>query len=63
MVEHNGCRQSEGECIQRKAYEFWEKDGCNHGRELQYWLKAEHAIKNQINNNGSKKRGIKGYQK
>lgn len=32
-------------CIQAKAKELWEKDGCQPGRDLEYWLKAEKIIK------------------
>jgi hypothetical protein len=35
------------ECIKKKAYELWDKDGRKNGRELDYWLKAEKVVKNQ----------------
>lgn len=35
-------------CVQKKAYELWERDGHKHGRELHYWLEAEKTVMNQI---------------
>ena len=32
-------------CIKQKAYELWKKDGCKQGRDMDYWLKAEKAVK------------------
>ncbi len=32
------------ECIVKKAYELWEKDGCKQGRDMDYWLKAEKMV-------------------
>jgi len=36
------------ECIKKKAYELWEKDGRKQGCDMNYWLKAEKAIKSSI---------------
>ena len=38
----------EAECIKLKAYELWEKDGHKQGRDFDYWLNAEKAVKAQI---------------
>ncbi|MEW6535181.1 MAG: DUF2934 domain-containing protein [Candidatus Auribacterota bacterium] len=38
-------KKNEMECIEKKAYELWEKDGRQPGRELDYWLDAEKALK------------------
>ncbi|MDO8536545.1 MAG: DUF2934 domain-containing protein [Candidatus Omnitrophota bacterium] len=35
-------------CIKKKAYELWEKDGRKKGCDMQYWLKAEKAVKTQV---------------
>jgi hypothetical protein len=35
------------ECIKKKAYELWDKEGHKQGRDLDYWLKAEKAVKSQ----------------
>ena len=45
MGEHNCYGSNETECIKKKAYELWEKDGRKNGRDLQYWLNAEKAVK------------------
>jgi hypothetical protein len=37
-------------CIKVKAKELWEKDGCQGGRDLEYWLKAEKIVKGQMKN-------------
>ena len=34
--------------IEIKAQELWEKDGCKHGRDLDYWLQAEKIVKKQM---------------
>lgn len=31
--------------IQRLAYEFFEKSGGAHGRDLEHWFEAEHMIR------------------
>jgi hypothetical protein len=33
------------DCVRKKAYELWEKDGRKKGCDLHYWLKAEKAVK------------------
>ena len=48
MGEHNCYKKNEAACIQRKAYELWEKDGCKVGCDLNYWLDAEKHVKVQI---------------
>lgn len=45
MGEHNCYKTDEAECIKKKAYELWEKDGRKEGRDLHYWLDAEKSIK------------------
>ena len=45
MGEHNCYGKNEAECIKKKAYELWEKDGCKHGDDLHYWLNAEKTVK------------------
>ena len=45
----NECdKKNAAECIKKKAYELWEKEGRKKGRDLDYWLKAEKVVKNQI---------------
>jgi len=51
MGEHNCYRKDEAECIKKKAYELWEKDGRKQGRDLDYWLNAEKAVKARLRNN------------
>lgn len=51
MGEHNCFKTEESECIKKKAKELWEKDGCKQGRDLDYWLNAEKAVKIQTKNN------------
>ncbi len=48
MGEHNCYKKDEAECIRKKAYELWEQDGRKHGRDLNYWLHAEKAVKIKI---------------
>ncbi|MDD5069721.1 MAG: DUF2934 domain-containing protein [Candidatus Omnitrophica bacterium] len=33
------------QCIKKKAYELWEKDGCKPGCDQDYWLIAEKSVK------------------
>ena len=42
------CKKDMAECIKKKAYELWEKDGRKQGCDLSYWVKAEKAVKAQI---------------
>ena len=45
----NECdKKNAAECIKKKAYELWDKDGRKQGCDLNYWLKAEKAVKTQI---------------
>ena len=30
--------------IRARAYHLWEADGCPHGRDVEYWLRAEELI-------------------
>ncbi len=48
MGEHNCYHHDLKECIKKKARELWEKEGCKQGRDLDYWLKAEQAVKVQV---------------
>ena len=48
MGEHNCYKKDESACIQKKAHELWEKDGCQQGRDMDYWLNAEKAVKHHI---------------
>jgi len=63
MGEHNCFKTDESECIKKKAKELWEKDGRKQGRDLDYWLNAEKAVKIQAKNNiqkeETKTKGIK----
>ena len=46
---NNECNKKDAaECIKKKAYELWDKDGRKQGCDLNYWLKAEKAVKAQI---------------
>ena len=45
MGEHNCYKNDAQECIRKKAYELWEKDGCKQGCDMDYWLIAEKHIK------------------
>ena len=56
MGTHNCCNTDKAECIKKKAYELWEKDGRKQGRDLHYWLIAENTAKGRIKNNGPKGR-------
>jgi len=48
MGAHNCYKTDEKECIKKKAYELWKRDGCRPGRDLEYWLSAEKAVKIQV---------------
>ena len=41
MGEHNCYVHDVHKCIEKKAHELWEKDGCQQGRDVEYWLLAE----------------------
>lgn len=36
------------EQVKAKAYELWERDGRNEGRDMEYWLQAEKLVKEQV---------------
>ena len=40
--------------IRRRAYELYEQDGCEHGRDLEHWVRAEAEISLAISKNSSK---------
>ena len=44
MGEHNCYKKDGAHCVQKKAHELWEKDGCKQGHDLDYWLNAEKAV-------------------
>jgi len=44
MGEHNCYGKNEAECIKKKAYELWEKDGHKNGNDLHYWLQAKKTV-------------------
>lgn len=48
MGQHNGYKKDEYECIHRKAYELWEKNGQQQGQDLHYWLDAERSVKGSV---------------
>lgn len=48
MSEHTqNIKKNQHECINAKAYELWEKDGCKQGQDVNNWLTAEKALKSQ----------------
>jgi hypothetical protein len=47
MGGHNCYTKDASECIKKKAYELWDKEGRKQGRDLDYWLRAEKAVKTQ----------------
>ncbi|MDD5194685.1 MAG: DUF2934 domain-containing protein [Candidatus Omnitrophica bacterium] len=47
MGERNCYKTDVAECIRKKAYELWEKEGRKPGRALHYWLIAEKTVKGQ----------------
>ncbi|MBF0093191.1 MAG: DUF2934 domain-containing protein [Alphaproteobacteria bacterium] len=32
------------ERIREKAYQLWEAEGCSHGRDMEYWFRAEALV-------------------
>ena len=32
------------EKIRERAYSLWESEGCDHGRDMEYWYRAEADI-------------------
>lgn len=47
MGEHNCYGKNAQECISKRAYELWEKEGRKQGCDLHYWLRAEQVVKSQ----------------
>ena len=47
MGERNCCKKEVAECIKKKAYELWEKDGRKKGCDLHYWLDAGYLDNNR----------------
>jgi len=45
MDEQNCYNIDIHECIKKKAYKLWEKDGRKDGFDLDYWLAAEMRVK------------------
>jgi Protein of unknown function (DUF2934). len=43
----NDCNKKDADIIRKKAYELWEKEGRKSGNDMNYWLKAEKAVKTQ----------------
>ena len=46
MARHNCNKTDVQECIRKKAYELWEKEGYKQRLDLYYWLIAEKNVKN-----------------
>ena len=40
--------------IRRRAYELYEQDGCEHGRDLEHWLRAEAEVSMAVSEISSK---------
>lgn len=55
MGEHNCYMKNPQECIKKKAYELWEKEGCKPGRDQDYWLMAEKSVKVPVKRTSPKK--------
>lgn len=47
MGEHNCYMGDQQECIKKRAYELWVKDGCKDGNDQNHWLIAEKSVKTQ----------------
>lgn len=56
MGAHNCYQKDVTECIKKKAYELWERDGRKQGHDFDYWLRAEKAVRSQIQDNSPKGR-------
>ncbi len=41
------CDKVDTECVKKKAYELWDKDGRKKGCDMHYWLQAEKIVKGQ----------------
>jgi hypothetical protein len=48
--------------IAQQAYLLWESEGCQHGLEVQYWLRAE-ALLREGSKNGSSNGSAKSAKK
>ncbi|MBF0523178.1 MAG: DUF2934 domain-containing protein [Candidatus Omnitrophica bacterium] len=53
MGEHNCYKTDKKECIKKKAYELWEKNGRKKDHDSDYWLMAEKNLEHQKKNNDS----------
>jgi len=40
--------------IKQRAYELYEQGGCEHGRDLEHWLRAEAEVSTAVSENSSK---------
>jgi len=40
--------------IRQRAYELYEQDGCEHGRDLEHWLRAEAEVSMAVSEISSK---------
>jgi hypothetical protein len=47
--------QPSNDDIARQAYLLWESEGCQHGSDVQYWLRAERLLNETSNGNGAGK--------
>jgi len=47
MSEQNYYGANQTECVAKKAYELWEKEGYKSNQDLHYWLTAEKTVKSQ----------------
>lgn len=56
MGEHNCYHGDAQECIKKKAYELWDKEGRKEGNDMEYWLIAEKTVKGSGKNNSQKVR-------
>ena len=39
------------EAIRREAYCLWELDGCQDGRDIEYWLQAKEIVQRRLDEN------------
>jgi Protein of unknown function (DUF2934) len=37
------------ENVRLRSYLIWEHEGCQHGRDREYWLRAEQELKQEMN--------------
>jgi hypothetical protein len=45
--------------IARQAYLLWESEGCQHGSDVQYWLRAERLLADSSNGSNGAARSTK----